>query len=66
MASVTTYTLLIGKPPPSCGVRIAIHGTNAELNFRACDTSSGLTTIQRFSDSAIQRKGAISLFYSFT
>ena len=31
----------------TCGVRIAIHGTNAELIVRSCDTSSDLTTIQR-------------------
>ena len=59
---VTLFLLWQEIGPPiqtaTCGVRIAIHGTNAELIVRSCDTSSDLTTIQR--------QCAISLFYSFT
>ena len=41
----------------ACGVRNAIHGADPELIVKSCETSSGLTTIQR--------QCAIFLCYSF-
>ena len=41
----------------TCGVRIAIHGTDAELIVTSCEKCSGLITIRR--------QCVISSFFSF-
>ena len=51
-------SVLPGQKNEACGVRIAIHGTDAELIVTSCEKCSGLITIRR--------QCAIFLFYSFT